>query len=137
MTNNFERAIITMSTTDLPRYFTKIIRDGAKNNYRKDTECYICGATEDLQFHHHNTISVLVNNWVNKHKLDVASLEEAQELRVVFISEHMDELYIHATTLCKTHHDKLHKVYGRNPILSTAPKQARWIEKQRVKHGLV
>ena len=32
---------------------------------------------------------------------------------------------------------KLHSIYGRNPTLHSAPKQQRWVEIQRGKHGLV
>jgi len=31
----------------------------------------------------------------------------------------------------------LHKVYGRNPALTTAKKQMRWVQIQRDKHGMV
>ena len=54
-----------------------------------------------------------------------------------FIEDHHDELYVHAVTLCHTHHRQLHKVYGRDPGLGTANKQKRWVEIQREKHGMV
>ena len=54
-----------------------------------------------------------------------------------FINEHIEELYDYTVTLCHTHHLKLHSIYGRNPTLHSAPKQQRWVEIQRGKHGLV
>ncbi len=122
---------------ELKREFTKIVRDGAKALYNKGTECQICGATEALEFHHTKSLSILVNNWVKKHKLVIDTLEYAQEQRELFITEHQTELYENTLTLCKTHHAALHKIYGKAPGLGTSSKQTRWVEKQRIKHGLV
>ena len=36
----------------LKRDLVKYVRDKAKSQYKKDTECYICGSTENLDFHH-------------------------------------------------------------------------------------
>jgi len=32
---------------------------------------------------------------------------------------------------------KLHSIYGKDPALTTATKQMRWVKIQREKHGLV
>lgn len=123
--------------TDIKRDITKIIRDGAKSCYNKGSSCRICNSTENLQFHHFKTLSILVNNWLRKNKISVSTLEEVQALRQQFIEEYKQELYDDTVTLCKTcHNDKLHKVYGKNPPLATAEKQKRWVERQREKHGL-
>jgi hypothetical protein len=53
------------------------------------------------------------------------------------VEEHHKEVYDETVTLCHDHHQKLHSIYGRNPRLSTAKKQAAWVEKQRAKNGLV
>ena len=123
--------------TELRRDFVKVVRDGAKALYNKGTKCQICEATEALEFHHTKSLSILVNLWVKKHKLIISTLEDAQEQRELFISEHQTELYENTLTLCKGHHAALHKIYGKAPSLGTASKQLRWVEKQRIKHGLV
>ena len=60
-----------------------------------------------------------------------------QALRDDFIEEHHAELYEHTVTLCHTHHLQLHSIYGKDPGLGTAKKQARWVQIQREKYGLV
>lgn len=122
---------------ELKRYFTKYIRDAVKSKYNKDTECRICGTEENLQFHHFTTLSILVNQWQKDNGLNIETAEEAFEHRESFIQEFQEELYDKTVTLCEAHHEKLHKIYGKNPALITAPKQERWVERQRVKHGLV
>jgi len=121
----------------LPRYFTKLVRDGAKSAYAKGTACEICGSTENLDFHHFYSVAELVNRWLKTNKLNIESVDQAYELRDRFITEHHAELYDHAVTLCHTHHMKLHSIYGRNPQLITAKKQMSWVSKQREKHGMV
>ena len=121
----------------LPRYFTKLVRDGAKSAYQKKSFCEICGVTEELDFHHFYSVAELVNRWLKTNKLKIESVDQAYELRDRFIAEHHAELYEHAVTLCHTHHMKLHSIYGRNPQLITAKKQVNWVSKQREKHGMV
>ena len=36
----------------LKRDLVKYVRDKAKSKYKKEAECYICGSTENLDFHH-------------------------------------------------------------------------------------
>lgn len=119
---------------DLKRDIIKYIRDKAKNKYEKGTECYICGETKKLDFHHFHTLSPLVHSYVEKNKL---LPENILSFREDFIEEHWAELYDHTVTLCHGHHLKLHTIYGRNPPLGTAKKQERWVEIQREKHGMV
>jgi len=119
---------------DLKRDIVKYIRDKAKNKYEKGTECYICGEKEELDFHHFNSLSPLVHNYVKKNRL---LPENILSFREDFIEAHWSELYEQTVTLCHTHHLKLHKVYGRDPALGTAKKQERWVEIQREKHGMV
>ena len=123
--------------TELKRDFVKVVRDGAKSLYNKGNCCCICDSTENLEFHHTKSLSILVNRWVKKNKLVIDTLEEAQVQRDVFIAEHEREVYESTLTLCKTHHAALHKVYGKAPGLGTSSKQVRWSEKQRIKYGLV
>ena len=112
----------------------KYIWDAAKARYNKGTECYICGATEDLDFHHYNSISEMCKRWMMKNKY---TPQQAVDNREQFIEEHHTQMYEDTVTLCNTHHTTLHKIYGVHPSLGTAKKQARWVERQRAKHGLV
>ena len=122
----------------MKRYFIKYIRDGAKSAYDKGTECYICGAREQLDFHHFYSLAELANTWVRKNKLNIETAEDALKWRDVFIEEHQKELYDDAVTLCHEHHQLLHSIYGKNPKVATAPKQARWVQRQRdKKYGMV
>jgi hypothetical protein len=119
--------------TNLKRDCVKYIRDRAKARYEKGTECYICGETSELDFHHFYSLSPLLNRWIIKNRLDP---EAVLEFRDRFIREHEAELYEHTVTLCHSHHLKLHSIYGRNPALGTAKKQMRWASIQREKNGL-
>lgn len=121
--------------SNLKRDLVKYVRDKAKSGYAKDTECRICGSTEELDFHHYNGLSELLEKWLGARV--VGSAEEMMELRIDFIKEHQVELYDEAVTICHQHHLRLHSLYGKRPPLNTAPKQKRWVEKQRLKHGLV
>lgn len=122
----------------LPREFVKLIRDFSKAQYQKGSECEICGATENLDFHHFYSLAELVRDWLKARQIKkVDTLELAHQLRTQFVEEHQKEVYEETVTLCHDHHQKLHSIYGRNPRLSTAKKQAAWVEKQRAKNGLV
>ena len=114
----------------MKRDVVKYIRDRAKSQYKKGSECYICGSKEKLDFHHYYTLTVLLNQWMLKNRLKP---EDVLEWRDTFIEQHRPELYDHAVTLCHLHHLQLHKVYGKNPNLGTAKKQMRWVEIQRNK----
>jgi hypothetical protein len=125
---------------DLKRLPIKYIRDKAKAKYEKGTECYICGTDERLDFHHFYTLTPLLNEWL-KEKQKIRPEHYTDEYIVIwrdeFIDEKWAELYKHAVTICHKHHLQLHSIYGRNPPLTTAEKQMRWVEIQREKHGLV
>lgn len=121
--------------SDFKRDEIKYIRDRAKAKYNKGTECYICGSTDRLDFHHHYTLTPLYNKWKKDNKIVVRNEQDILDIRDRFIAEHQKELYEVATTLCHVHHLKLHAVYGKDPALSTAEKQIRWMEKQRDKHN--
>ena len=120
--------------TDLKRDEIKYVRDLAKSTYKKGNECYICGATENLQFHHFYSMTKLLEAWKKKERIIITSVEDILQHRERFKEVHHDELYNQTVTLCKFHHmDKLHKVYGKVPCLKTAMKQKRWCESQRIK----
>lgn len=113
----------------------KFVRDRAKARYNKGSECEICRATENLEFHHYFSMTPLLNAWLKKHGYDPKTNEDMVEIRDSFISDHYNEVYDETVTLCKTHHLKLHSIYGKNPALVTAPKQKNWVAIQREKHG--
>ena len=115
----------------LKRDCVKYIRDRAKSRYDKGTECEICGDTENLDFHHFTTLTPLLKRWMHLNRMNP---ENVMEWRDEFIAEHERELFKETVTLCHAHHLALHRVYGKNPNLGTAPKQKRWVEIQRRKH---
>lgn len=122
--------------SNLKRLPVKYIRDRAKSRYEKGSKCEICSATEELQLHHLNTVDLLWEKWVKEKNITIDSVDDIMRVRDDFIAEHEYELYTAVATLCKVcHNDKLHKVYGKTPALSTAAKQRRWIDKQAAKRN--
>ena len=121
----------------LKRDLVKYVRDKAKSKYKKDTHCYICGSTENLDFHHFYGLTELLESWLKERDVTVKTEEEILELREIFIKENEDKVYKQAVTLCHMHHLKLHNIYGKSPKLLTAKKQQNWVEIQRKKYGMV
>ena len=120
-----------MST--LKRIPIKYVRDRAKSRYVKDSYCYVCRKTTQLDFHHYYTVDILFDNWLRKNKIVINTVEDILEVRDDFIDSHNYELYEYAVTICKDHHKRLHTVYGQRPALGTAEKQVRWLKIQRTK----
>jgi hypothetical protein len=114
----------------------KWIRDGAKSAYDKKDVCFICNSTEELELHHTNGLTNLLTRWATINEIPLDTDEQVLEIRDRFISEHRKEIYDDVYTLCVKHHRKLHDVYGVSPDLSTALKQASWIQKQKQKEFL-
>ena len=121
----------------LKRDLVKYVRDKAKSKYKKDTHCYICGSTENLDFHHFYGLTELLESWFKENDITVKTEDEILELREIFIKENEDKVYKQAVTLCHMHHRKLHNIYGKRPKLLTAKKQQNWVEIQRKKYGMV
>ena len=124
----------------LKRDPVKYIRDRAKSKYEKGSECEICGVQADLDFHHYYSLAPLLREWLKK-KIKERPEHYTDEYIIIwrdeFIEDKWAELYEHTVTLCHKHHLELHRLYGRNPSLTTAKKQMRWVEIQRDKHGMV
>jgi hypothetical protein len=122
-------------SSGLKRDPVKYVRDAAKNLYKRDSECYICGAKEKLEFHHLSSITILWNNWLQRKGINVIStLGQIIDLRDEFIEIHRKQMYDDALTLCVTHHDALHNLFGRD--LNTEiiiEKQRKWVSLQRKK----
>jgi hypothetical protein len=120
------------------RDLVKYVRDKAKSQYKKGNECYICGSTDNLDFHHFYGLTELLDTWLRKNNITIENEQDILDVREQFISENYDEVYSKTVTLCHQHHLRLHSIYGKRPKLITAEKQARWVEKQREKtHGMV
>lgn len=115
------------------RSVIKWIRDLAKSHYKKDTKCAICGVEHELEFHHYNTVSLIVNNYVTSNGIAVDTNEDILAMREEFLQNHWREMVEEAVTLCAAHHKLLHKLYGKEPPLHTASKQKMWVEKQHDK----
>ena len=122
---------------DLKRDLVKYVRDKAKSKYKKDTECYICGEQQNLDFHHFYGLTELLETWLHKNEITITQEQEILKLREQFIKENEEKVYTHAVTLCHNHHLRLHGIYGKRPKLVTATKQQRWVEIQRNKYGMV
>ena len=122
---------------DLKRDLVKYVRDKAKSKYKKNTQCYICGSTENLDFHHFYGLTELLESWMKENKITIETEEEILGLREQFIEEMKNEVYEQAVTLCHTHHLRLHGIYGKRPKLITAKKQQHWVNVQRDKYGMV
>jgi len=121
--------------SDLKRDIVKYIRDASKNKYPKKVLCAICSTTEQLELHHYNTLSLLLARDL-KGKPAVDSVDKVMAYRDDFINVYSKEIFIDVVCLCKNcHNNKLHKVYGKVPALSTACKQPDWVEKMRTKHN--
>jgi len=121
----------------LKRDLVKYVRDKAKSRYKKQTECYICGSTEELDFHHFYGLTELLELWLRKRKIVITEEQQILDIREEFIEEEHDKVYDHAVTLCHSHHMRLHGIYGKHPTLITAKKQQKWVEIQRNKYGMV
>lgn len=120
--------------TDLLRDEIKYIRDLSKAAYTKDNECFICGARDDLQFHHFYSMTELWNKFKKKAKVTINNVEDILDWREAFKSAHHTEIYDETVTLCKYHHmERLHKIYGKSPSLATAKKQKNWCNIRREK----
>lgn len=122
-----------MATNNNKRNAIRMIRDGVKSNYKKDTECRICGCDMELEFHHYHTVALLVKNFAKENHLDFNKEDVVLEYREAFIKQYWQELVEQTVTLCRDHHLALHKVYTKEPPLFTVKKQEQWVEKQRDK----
>lgn len=113
----------------------KWVRDRAKAAYEKKTQCCICGNTTDLELHHLHSVTILLDKWSIARGYDISTDVGILAVRDEFISEHRTELYEQVYTLCNPHHVALHSVYGKAPQPGSEPKQAHWIETQRIKYS--
>ena len=111
----------------------KWVRDKAKAAYDKKDFCFICNTKEDLELHHFNSITILLENWAAAKKYDISTDDGILAVRDEFISEHHNELYEQVRTLCNKHHVALHRVFGKAPPSNSAVRQERWVGIQQDK----
>ena len=111
----------------------KWIRDKAKAAYEKQSQCYVCGTSTDLELHHLHSITILLNRWADRKGYDISTDDGILAVRDEFIAEHRIELYDLVYTLCNKHHVALHGVYGKAPAFGSEERQKNWIEKQKAK----
>ncbi len=110
-----------------------LMRDGIKSQYNKASCCAICGTDESLELHHYHTVSLLVKKFAKELQLDFNDEETVLSNRTAFYDKYWHELVEDTVTLCTIHHQKLHKVYTKEPPLFSAEKQKVWVEKQKEK----
>jgi hypothetical protein len=111
----------------------KWVRDKAKAAYDKKDFCFICNTKEDLELHHFNSITILLENWAAAKKYDISTDDGILAVRDEFIAEHHNELYEQVRTLCNKHHVALHRVFGKAPPSNSAARQERWVGIQQDK----
>ena len=119
----------------LKRFPIKYVRDFIKKDYKLKTRCYICGSAEKLELHHLYSLSQLWEQWCKEYNFkQVENVEIIKQLRVRFAKDYKeylksDNLY----TLCKSHHLKLHTLYGQNYSNHLVPKVKKWMNLQKEK----
>lgn len=108
----------------------KRVRDYLKSDYDKQDVCYICSNTSSLELHHAFSISELWNLWLKRNKLNDNDPEKVNEYRIKFADDCAEQLS-YTYTLCKTHHLKLHSIYGPRYSNYMARNVINWINKQQ------
>lgn len=131
--NKIIKVNIFMAVNTRKRDPIKHVRDKAKSAYEKSDSCHICGSTEELELHHTNSLTLLFEKWAKERGYPLDTDDEVIAVREEFIDDHRSEIYDEVFTLCNKHHLALHRIFGKSPILSTAPKQNNWIAKQKAK----
>lgn len=123
--------------TSLRRIPIKYIRDYIKKDYKLRDECFVCRSTDKLELHHMYSISQLFESWCIKNNIkDIDSANDIKDLRVRFYKDEFNRLSNeNLYTLCKTHHERLHNIYGQRYSNSMAPKIINWLMIQKEKHG--
>jgi hypothetical protein len=123
--------------SQLKRFPIKYIRDYIKKDYKLKDKCYICGSEEKLELHHLYSVSQLFKQWCSENKVtEIDTVEKITSLREIFAVDCRESLDHHNLyTLCKTHHQRLHNIYGQNYSNHLVPKIKNWLEIQKDKNG--
>ena len=80
---------------ELKRDEIKYVRDLAKSSYQKDKKCFICGKTEELQFHHFYSLTLLWEKWKRINKIQINSVDDILIERENFKGIFYREIYAH------------------------------------------
>ena len=123
--------------SQLKRFPIKYIRDYIKKDYKLKDKSYICGSKEKLELHHLFSVSQLFEQWCSENKVtEINTVEKITSLREIFAVDCKESLDHHNLyTLCKTHHQRLHNIYGQNYSNHLVPKIKNWLEIQKDKNG--
>ena len=123
--------------SQLKRFPIKYIRDYIKKDYKLKDKCYICGSKEKLELHHLFSVSQLFEQWCSENKVtEIDTVEKITSLSEIFAVDCKESLDHHNLyTLCKTHHQRLHNIYGQNYSNHLVPKIKNWLEIQKDKNG--
>ena len=123
--------------SQLKRFPIKYIRDYIKKDYKLKDKCYICDSKEKLELHHLFSVSQLFEQWCSENKVtEIDTVEKITSLREIFAVDCKESLDHHNLyTLCKTHHQRLHNIYGQNYSNHLVPKIKNWLEIQKDKNG--
>ena len=123
--------------SQLKRFPIKYIRDYIKKDYKLKDKCYICGSKEKLELHHLFSVSQLFEQWCSENKVtEINTVEKITSLREIFAVDCKESLDHHNLyTLRKTHHQRLHNIYGQNYSNHLVPKIKNWLEIQKDKNG--
>jgi len=122
--------------SELKRLPVKYIRDYMKKSYKARDCCFVCGNTQQLELHHIYSVSQLFEDWCKKNKIrDITTLEQITQVRELFCRDEEERLSnINLYTLCKSHHQRLHSIYGQKYSNHLANKVIRWLEIQKEKN---
>ena len=123
-----------MAANTKKRDVVKYVRDGIKQNYKKQDYCAICQASNDLELHHYQTVKLVVDQFITTNNLPQPETEdECISIREQIYKEQWYQLVLDTVTLCQGHHKELHRIYGVTPLLNTADAQRNWVQKQHDK----
>ena len=115
------------ANTGNKRVALKFIRDGIKSQYPKGDKCEITGSTQDLEFHHYCTLSLVFTKWCTAKGIVVKTDEDVLSIRNQFYEDNWEAVVTDGVTLTADMHKALHKVYGKQPPLGTRDKQKHWV----------
>jgi len=113
--------------SELKRFPIKYIRDYIKKDYKLRDEC----------LHHLYSVSQLFNDWCTRNKItEIDTVEKITSLREEFAVDCKESLDHHNLfTLCKSHHQRLHAIYGQRYSNHLTLKIKNWLNIQREKYG--
>lgn len=118
-----------MASNTNKRVAVKHVRDGIKSQYPKGHKCEICGTSQDLEYHHYATLSLVFRDYCSSNNISVDTDEQVIAMRDKFYEDNWEAVVLDGVTLCNTHHKALHKLYGKQPELNTAKKQKHWVHR--------